>query len=68
MDLPLNNYNYRLTIKYPQGFFDDPNEPLVKEVNCHTSLSKTKEELQQYYYPHCEVLDAILKFRNPELN
>jgi len=61
MNLPLNNHNYQLKIKYPQGYFLDKKTPLIQTVNCHTSEAKSKSELQEMYYPNCEVLEMIEK-------
>ena len=52
-----SDYNYILTIKYPVGYFHDPNAELVRNVRCGGTKPKTQDQLQELYYTNCEILE-----------
>ena len=50
-----NQFNYTLTVKYKEGYFENPSTPLVRSLNFSSTSERSKEYIQGVY-PHCKIL------------
>ena len=44
-----NNYHYIVTVKFNKGYFNNPTEPLIRELNYYCGKPATFNRIQSCY-------------------